>query len=334
MDDIEKETTTYNEEEDEDDEFKEDYPDKEEVVKYEGLLAPVFTPFNNDPTRSLNFDILPTYAQYLIDNGITGVLVNGTAGEGAVMTVEERKLVAEVWAQLCAQGQLHLMVHVGGAPLPDVLELSQHAEQIGANSILCLPELYHKPATCDDLIRYLQIVSQAASSTPLFYYHIPSYSGVNLHMGEFLNKVQDTIPTFNGIKFTSTVLDEGYAAVKACNERYTIFLGADTVMAGAYALGFESSIATSLNMLPQFGQQIVQCIKDGNIKEAQEKQNDLNSAIQIITKYGAWVPSMKMAMNLLSPLDLGPTREPIKSLTAEEAKQMENELMSLSFITS
>ncbi|KAB0804343.1 hypothetical protein PPYR_01313 [Photinus pyralis] len=307
---------------------------KEEIVKYEGLIAPVYTPFNNDPTRSLNLEILPSYAQYLIDNGITGILINGTAGEGTVMTVEERKLVAEVWAQLCSQGQLHLMVHVGGVPLPDVLELAQHAEHIGANSILCLPELFHKPATCDDLIRYLQLVSQAAPNTPLFYYHIPSYSGVNLHMGEFLNKVQGSIPTLSGIKFTSTVLDEGYAALKACNERFTVFLGSDTVMAGAYALGFESAIATTLNMLPQFGQQIVQCIKDGNIKEAQEKQNDLNSALEIIAKHGAWVPSTKMAMNLLSPIDVGPTREPIKTLTAEEAKQMENELTSLSFITS
>lgn len=305
-----------------------------EFFKYQGLIAPVFTPFNDDLSRSLNLEILPVYAQYLIDNGLSGVLVNGTTGEGPSMTVAERKLVTEVWSQLCVQGQLHLMVQVGGAPLPDVLDLVQHAEQNGANSILCLPELYNKPSTCEDLMRYLQIVSQAAPNTPLFYYHIPSLTNVNLHMGEFLRKMNDSVPTFSGIKFTSTVLDEGYEAVTANNSKYSVFLGADGVMAGAYALGFDSSIATTLNMFSQYGQQILQNMKDGNIKEAQQKQNDLNSAIEVITKCGGWVRTMKTAMNLLTPLTMGPTREPIKPLTAEESKQMENDLMGLSFITS
>ncbi|KAF5308160.1 hypothetical protein FQR65_LT06340 [Abscondita terminalis] len=303
-----------------------------EYLKYQGLIAPVFTPFHNDPT--LNLEALPAYAQYLIDAGISGVLVNGTTGEGMSMSVEERKLVTEVWSQLCVQAQLHLMVQVGGASLPDVLELAQHAEQVGANSILCLPELFHKPSTCEDLIRYLQIVAQAVPNTPLFYYHIPSLTGVNLHMGEFLKKIYGHISTFSGIKFTSTVLDEGYAAVTANDGKYSVFLGADTVMAGAYALGFDSAIATTLNIFPQYGQQILQSIKDGNIGDAQSKQGDLNAAIAIITKNGTWVPTMKTAMNLLTSLNVGPTREPLKSLTAEEETEMEIELKSLSFITS
>ncbi|KAK4885262.1 hypothetical protein RN001_001533 [Aquatica leii] len=305
-----------------------------EYLKYQGLIAPVFTPFHDDLGRTLNLEVLPAYAQYLIDAGISGVLVNGTTGEGMSMSVEERKLVTEVWSQLCNQGQLHLMVQIGGASLPDVLELAQHAEQVGANSLLCLPELFHKPNTCEDLIRYLQIVSQAAPYTPLFYYHIPGLTGVNLNMGEFLRKITGEISTFSGIKFTSTVLDEGYAAVTANDGKYSVFLGADTVMAGAYALGFDSAIATTLNIFPQYGQQILQCIKDGNITEAQSKQSDLNSAIGIITKNGTWVPTMKIAMNLLTSLNVGPTREPLKSLTAVEESQMETELKGLSFITS
>ncbi|KAF5303604.1 hypothetical protein FQA39_LY09851 [Lamprigera yunnana] len=305
-----------------------------EFVKYQGLIAPVFTPFNNDLGRTLNLDVLPTYAQYLIDAGISGILVNGTTGEGMSMTVEERKLVAEVWSQLSTQGQLHLMLQVGGASLPEVLELAQHAEQIQANSILCLPELYNKPATYEDLIRYLQIVSQAAPNTPLFYYHIPSLSGVNLNMGELLKRLSGEIPTFSGIKFTSTVLDEGYTALTANSGKYSVFLGADTIMAGAYALGFDSAIVTTLNIFPQYGQQILQCIKDGNISEAQAKQNDLNAAIEIITRNGSWVPTMKVAMNLLTSLNVGPAREPLKSLTTLEEAQIEDELRGLSFISS
>lgn len=49
--------------------------------------------------------------------------VNGTNGEGMTMSVTERKLVAEAWIKAVEETKQHLMVQVGGAPLPDVIEL-------------------------------------------------------------------------------------------------------------------------------------------------------------------------------------------------------------------
>lgn len=56
---------------------------------------------------------------------------------------------------------------------------AQHAEANGADSLLCLPELYNKPTTNDQLINYLRTVGQAAPNTPLLLYHIPSFTHVN-----------------------------------------------------------------------------------------------------------------------------------------------------------
>lgn len=39
------------------------------------------------------------------------------------LSVAERKLVAEAWAQTTKETKQHLMIQVGGAPLPDVIEL-------------------------------------------------------------------------------------------------------------------------------------------------------------------------------------------------------------------
>jgi N-acetylneuraminate lyase len=54
-----------------------------------------------------------------------------------------------------------------------------HAESLGSDALLCLPELFNKPQTVDELVRYLMYVAQAAPKTPLLYYHKPSYTGVN-----------------------------------------------------------------------------------------------------------------------------------------------------------
>ncbi|CAG9815992.1 unnamed protein product [Phaedon cochleariae] len=58
------------------------------------------------------------------------------------MTVQERKTVVEEWSKAVRTTKQHLMVQVGGCPLPDVIELAKHAESIDVDSLLCLPELY------------------------------------------------------------------------------------------------------------------------------------------------------------------------------------------------
>lgn len=57
-------------------------------------------------------------------------------------------------------------------------------------------------------------------------------------------------------------------------------------MAGAYTLGFDSAIATSLNMFPKLGLDILENVQKGNLKEAKAKQDELNALISIVTKNG------------------------------------------------
>lgn len=49
--------------------------------------------------------------------------VNGTSGEGMSMNVCERRQIAEAWTNAVKVTKQHLMVQIGGAPLPDVIEL-------------------------------------------------------------------------------------------------------------------------------------------------------------------------------------------------------------------
>lgn len=83
------------------------------------------------------------------------------------------------WADAVKNTSQHLMVQVGGAPFPDVVELARYADDLGVDSILTLPELYFKPTRTQELISYLKFISAAAPNTPLLYYHYPTQTGVN-----------------------------------------------------------------------------------------------------------------------------------------------------------
>ena len=64
--------------------------------RFRGLVAAPFTPFNAD--RSLNLAVIPAYARFLRDNGVSAAFICGTTGEGLSLTLDERLSVAERWA--------------------------------------------------------------------------------------------------------------------------------------------------------------------------------------------------------------------------------------------
>lgn len=298
---------------------------------FRGLMAPVLTPFTSDGTYSLVLGVIPQYAQYLLENDVNAVLVNGTSGEGPSLNLQERKSVAEAWADAVKQTKQVLMVQVGGAPFPDVKELARHAEEIGAKALLCLPELYFRPTTVQELVSYLRQISEAAPHTPLFYYHIPMLTGVNINMPKFMEIAAAQIPTFAGAKYTNSNLEEGTQCLKVKDGELNVFLGNDYILAGAFVQGFDSAIATSLNMFPGPTQRMLSAVKNSNIPAVCAEQRDLTEAINVITRNASWVVSMKAAMNLVTPIKVGPPRPPLQPLTQAQLKEMEEELIRFHF---
>lgn len=92
-------------------------------------------------------------------------------------------------------------------------------------------------------------------------------------------------------------------------------------------LGFDSVIATSLNIVPQLSIDIVNAIKQSDVKKAKEVQDKLTNFCTKVTKNGSWVSTMKSAMNLIvSDLNMGAVRAPLKQLTDGQINEMKNDL--------
>ncbi|KAJ6638880.1 N-acetylneuraminate lyase A [Pseudolycoriella hygida] len=277
------------------------------TFNFKGLMAPVFTAFHDDKRKTVNLNQIAPYAEYLKKNGVDGVLVNGTSGEGMSLSVEERKQTAERWQKVANELKITTMIQIGGAPYADVIELAIHAESIKVDSILCLPELYFKPKTEEELVKYLKDISEFCPTTPLLYYHIPWMSGVNLNMPRFLGLAEKEIPNFVGLKYTSGDLEQGTACLKPGR---SVFLGADTILCAAVAIGFDSSIMTTLNFCPELSLEIMKHVRENRLQEARQLQEALTKRVQKILENGEWVPAMKLEFNKVHPptMDSGPVR--------------------------
>lgn len=273
-------------------------------------MAPTFTPYYT-ANNEINYDVIESYANLLKSKGINAILVNGTSGEGMLLKAEERKKVTEKWSEVCKKFDILLMVQISGCPFADAIELAKHSAELEVDGILCLPELYFKPKTIQKLVQFLKDISVYCPKIPLYYYHIPMFTQVDLPMANFMELAAKEIPNFVGIKYTSGDLEKGIA----CLKHGQVFLGSDTILCGALALGFDNAIMTSLNIVPEISINIVDLMNQGKVKEAREQQKLLNKFVEESLKKGngEWVPSMKKAFNdkFGKKLNLGEARKPL-----------------------
>lgn len=279
------------------------------LTTFQGLMAPVFTPYHPN-NNEINFDIIESYAKLLKDNGISAVLVNGTSGEGMLLNVNERKLITEKWQSVCEKLDILMMVQISGCPFVDAIELAKHAEALKVDGVLCLPELYFKPKNVQNLVDFLEKISSYCPSIPLYYYHIPMFTNVDLPMAKFMEEASKKISNFAGIKYTSGDLEKGLP----CLKHGQVFLGSDTILCGALSLGFSSAIMTSLNIYPEKSVKILQYIKSGKVEKAREEQMALCELIEEILHNGGgdWVRSMKKAFNeKFKDIQMGQPRDPL-----------------------
>ena len=85
-------------------------------MKIQGLIAAAFTPFNED--GSLNLGLVPALVEKLLQDGLKGIFVCGSNGEGPNMTTEERMMVAEAFVK-AANKRLLIIVHVGHSSIAE-----------------------------------------------------------------------------------------------------------------------------------------------------------------------------------------------------------------------
>ncbi|XP_028031357.1 N-acetylneuraminate lyase-like [Bombyx mandarina] len=293
----------------------------------EGILAPVFTPMYED--GEVNYSVIADYLSFLKRKNINGILVGGTTGEAASLSLQERKDVLNAWLQSARRHKIKVIAQIGGMPLPDVIEMAQFAEDVEVDAIMTLPELYYKPRNVEQLVSYLETVSKAAPTLPLIYYHFPMMSGVDLNMKRFFALASSRIPNFMGMKADLNVAVK-VADLLAPDQK--IFM-ANHHLAEAALMGHESSIATVTNMFPELVQTIVNAVSTGDVNTARKLQETLNRAVDNITEQGEFLPCMKSAMPMITGIQVGPPRRPLFAVDETTKKNIEDRLKAINIIS-
>lgn len=293
-------------------------------LRVDGIITAVFTPY--DANGALNLKAVPSMAEYQKKTGVKGVFVGGTTGDSLALSMSERKALAEAWVEPAKANGLLLIVHVGAEALADAVELTAHAEKIGAQAVGCMASVFFKPATVDSLAQWLKQVASAAPSLPLYYYHIPSMTGVQFMMLDLLKAVEKAgVPNFAGVKYTGLYENRAFMDLEQCRRynggRYEVFCGREEMTLQALSVGVRGFIGSQFNFAADLYGAIGKAWSDGNVTHARELQAVAQDLIDVWMQVPAAVNGNRLVM-ASTPVAVGPARLPSLHADAPTVKAM------------
>lgn len=276
--------------------------------KFHGVIISPLTPFTEN--GQVDLDKLQNMIEFQIGTGIGGFLVLATAGQGPLLSVEERKQIAEVIVKT-NNGRLPVMVQVGTLSTADTVALAKHACSLGVDAIASLPPLYSRL----DMIaieQHLNAVAKAIGDLPLFLYNNPWAQGRALTTQEILDLNEKGI--LKGVVDSSRDLGSVYEFMNY-QDKLTCII-ADTKLSmpgllfGCPALG--SAIG---NAIPELFVAMYKAVKAGDIVKAKDIEMEVFRISKVLRnpETGAIHEALKAR-----GIDAGIPRMPIRVPTEKE----------------
>lgn len=245
------------------------------MQKLRGVIPPMITPF--DQHGCLDEKNLVRLVEYLSPR-VDGLFICGSYGGGPLMTLEERKHVAEI-VKKNASPHTRVIVHTGTTTTKDTIELCKHAEQLGCDAASAVGPYYYSYSD-QDLIKYYGDILKETKDFPFYVYHNPKFQGYITNM-----KVMRALKAqgLTGIKdATFDILQYAEYSRELMDENFDVPLGTEAMWVSAHALGCQAYIPGIGNVFPELCHEMWQQSMDGKKEESLKTQFKINKIRDIM----------------------------------------------------
>jgi N-acetylneuraminate lyase len=293
-----------------------------------GLIAAPFTPMNSD--GSINTELIYSYYKLLKVNAVNGAFICGSTGEGVSLTFDEKKSIAEAWAEATENDpDFTVMMFLGGTSIAECKKLALHAYSIGIEAISFTAPFYFKPATVEMLAKCCAEIACTVPQMPFYYYHIPVLTGVNFPMVDLLKVIDGNIPNFAGIKYTHEDLMDFLSCLHFKGGQYDMLWGRDESLLSALVIGAQGSVGSTFNYAAPLYNELIEAFKKNDLARARDLQQKSIDMIRLLGKYGG-IATGKAYMKLVD-LDCGEFRLPVKNMSADEFELFRGDTEQINF---
>lgn len=291
------------------------------MFKLEGVIPPMITPFTAD--GELDEAGLVKLVEYLSPK-VDGLFICGSYGCGPLMTIDERKRVAQIVRQT-VPASTKVIVHSGAVSTRQTVELSVHARDIGCDAVSAVGPYYFE-YTDVDLIAHYSAVLEAVEGFPVYAYHNPKFQGYETSL-----LVMRTLKKLGlcGIKdATFDIMKYAVYARELMDEQFDIALGTEAMWVSAHALGCRAFIPGIGNVFPELCREMWKLSMQGDLASALQKQFLINKLRDIMYLARSTQLAIYAIAEIKGILKAYP-RAPFVSASAAEKENIKKALVEL-----
>ncbi len=286
-----------------------------------GVIVPLVTPFNED--YSIDVAAIEDHIEYLQKAGVHGIFINATTGEFTSLNIGERKFLAEKGRELVTS--VFYLVGTASSNTFDVIELTRHASDIGADYAVIAPP-YYCPLNEGALFKHYSMIAEK-TDIPIILYNIPSCSNplssslIRRLALEYSNIV-GVKETIDSIKRVRDVILE----VKGERNDFKIFTGLDDHFFNTLLLGGDGGIMACANFAPELHLGVWKAFQEKRFEDALEGARMLARLSKVYDLASSFGSAIKLAMSLMG-FPIKPILRPPYVIDGAEVKERIKKLL-------
>ncbi len=231
-----------------------------------GSLVAIVTPMSDD--GNIDYSAFKKLIDWHVESGTKGIVVAGTTGESATLTVDEHTALIEA-AVAHAAGRVPIIAGTGANSTTEAIELSSHAKRVGASYSLSVVPYYNKPSQ-EGLYLHFRTIAEAVD-IPLILYNVPSRTVADL-ANETVFRLAE-IENIIGIKDATADMGRGSELISKTPEDFAVYSGDDASFLPLMMLGSQGVISVTANIVPKQMQEVCDAIQNKDFQLA-KKIND------------------------------------------------------------
>jgi 4-hydroxy-tetrahydrodipicolinate synthase len=283
-------------------------------MQLKGIYAPIVTPFDAD--ENINYQILKQLIDYLLANGVVGLVPGGTTGEVYAFNETERLELFQ-FVKDYAGTRATLIAGTNSGATRDVLRYSEIAAKMGYDALMLAVPPYSRPNQ-RELLTHYRAVAQAVD-LPIVLYNFPWRAGteVGYDVLDGLMEYKHVI----GIKEASGDMSRVYEMRLRYGDRYQMICGSDDQALDYFLWGTQSWIGGAASCAPRQHAAVLAAAQAGDFVKARALMEKLLPMLRNLES-GAYTQKVKVGCELLG-IPVGNPRRPLLPLLDEDRCEFE-----------
>ena len=233
-------------------------------MKWSGVMPAITTCF--DEHMEIDHEFTARHVTWLVDNGCTGIVTNGSLGEGGTLSLDEKKAL---WRTVidAVGDRVPVVAAIASMTTADAIRQARSAADAGCKGLMVLPPYVYK----GDWREMKQHVTDVVSATPLscMLYNNPVAYGTDF-LPEQIAQLADELPNLHAVKESSTDVRRVTAIRALIGDRLRIFVGVDDCIVEGIAAGAVGWIAGLVNAFPKESVDLFNYAMNGEAEKARE----------------------------------------------------------------